>query len=196
MEDSRSPGVALRAYGESVQAVQGSRVLAVIPAHAVRRSAVLGAIVRQQGERYTSLDPQQISDWIQFPDILPSQQSDLVALLKARSLHLAMLNRNSRGVHTNACRQFRPSLVMLRLPEARCKLRRLWQCLLNVLPHAHFLCYLHAQMQHTTCLMNDVAVDHGNLPILCMLHLQSLRMEASSSFRNISPGVGLRALSP
>lgn len=100
MEDSRPPRVALRAYGESVQVVQGARVVAVIPAHAVRRSAVLGAIVRQQGERYTSLDPQQIADWIQFPDVLPSQQLELVALLKARSLHLVMLHRNTRGVCT------------------------------------------------------------------------------------------------
>lgn len=100
MEDSRPPGVTLRAYGENVQVVQGSRVLTVIPAHAVRRSAVLSAIVRQQGERYTNLDPRQISGWIQFPDVLPSHQLELVALLKARSVHLVMLNRSSRGVCT------------------------------------------------------------------------------------------------
>lgn len=94
----------------------------VIPAHAVRRSAVLGAIVRQQGERYTSLDPQQIADWIRFPAVLPSQQLELVALLKACSLHLVCAkSEQSRCVDTNACRQFRPSLVMPWV--TKCKLR-------------------------------------------------------------------------
>lgn len=96
MDESRPPGLALRGHGDDVQVIQGSSVLFVIPADVVRRSAVLGAIVRQQEERYTSLDATQISDWISFPQVLPSQLLQLVSLLKARSLRCTKPNRNSR----------------------------------------------------------------------------------------------------
>lgn len=128
-----------------MQVIQGSSVLFVIPADVVRRSAVLGAIVRQQEERYTSLDATQISDWISFPQVLPSQLLQLVSLLKARSLRCTKPNRTSRrgGVCAHACRQLRVALVMLS-SELNCKLMPVCYSLVNVLRHAVFpgLCML------------------------------------------------------
>lgn len=86
MEELRPPRVALRGQNDSVEVVHGSSVLFVIPAAAVARSAVLEAIVQYQQHRSTSLDPAQLSDWLNFPDSVPSDHAQLLSLLEARSL--------------------------------------------------------------------------------------------------------------
>lgn len=46
---------------------------------------MLDTIVRQNEERHTSLDPAKISRWMMFPQILPSQEQELVDLLEVGS---------------------------------------------------------------------------------------------------------------